>query len=151
MKKGWKIALITLGSLLGVVVVAVCVVLWLVFTPSQLTKIVNKLAGDFVTCETKFGEVDLTLFKTFPDAGLKVSDVFVINPMEGAPGGEVVAYIGSLTVGVDVKKYLKEGTVVVHQVVLNDVAANLYIDKEGNSNFDIFPKSEDDDTASTPF
>ena len=151
MKKGWKIALITLVSLLGVVVVAVCVVLWLVFTPSQLTKIVNKLAGDFVTCETKFGEVDLTLFKTFPDAGLKVSDVFVINPMEGAPGGEVVAYIGSLTVGVDVKKYLKEGTVVVHQVVLNDVAANLYIDKEGNSNFDIFPKSEDDDTASTPF
>ena len=151
MKKGWKIALISLGSLLGVVILAVGIALWLVFTPSQLTKIVNKLAGEYVTCETKFGEVDLTLFKTFPDAGLKVSDVYIINPMEGAPGGEVVAYIGSLTVGVDVKKFVKENKVIVHQVLLDDVTANLYIDKEGKSNFDIFPKSEDEDTTSTPF
>ena len=41
MKKGWKIALITLGSLVGLVVVVVAVALWLVFTPAQLTKIVN--------------------------------------------------------------------------------------------------------------
>lgn len=151
MKKGWKIALISMGSLLGVVLLVVGIALYVVFSPKQLTKIVNRLAGDYVQCETKFGEVDLTLFKTFPDAGLKVSDVYVINPMEGAPGGEVVAYIGNLTVGVDVKKFLKEGTVVVHQVLLDNVAANLYIDKEGNSNFDIFPKSEDEDTTSTPF
>ncbi len=151
MKKGWKIALISLGSLLGVVLLVVGIALYVVFSPKQLTKIVNRLAGDYVQCETKFGEVDLTLFKTFPDAGLKVSDVYVINPMEGAPGGEVVAYIGNLTVGVDVKKFLKEGTVVVHQVLLDNVAANLYIDKEGNSNFDIFPKSEDEDTTNTPF
>ena len=151
MKKGWKIALISLGSLLGVVLLVVGIALYVIFSPKQLTKIVNRLAGDYVECETKFGEVDLTLFKTFPDAGLKVSDVYVINPMEGAPGGEVVAYIGSLTVGVDVKKFMKEGTVVVHQVLLDEVVANLYIDKEGRSNFDIFPKSEEEDTASTPF
>ena len=151
MKKGWKIALISLGSLLGVLLLAVCIALYVVFNPRQLTKIVNRLAADYVMCETKFGEVDLTLFKTFPDAGLKVSDVYVINPMEGAPGGEVVAYVGNLTVGVDVKKFLKEGNVVVHQVLLDEVTANLYIDKDGNSNFDIFPKSEDEDSASTPF
>ncbi|MBR4505165.1 MAG: AsmA family protein [Bacteroidales bacterium] len=151
MKKGWKIALISLGSLLGVLLLAVCIALYVVFNPRQLTKIVNRLAADYVMCETKFGEVDLTLFKTFPDAGLKVSDVYVINPMEGAPGGEVVAYVGNLTVGVDVKKFFKEGTVVVHQVLLDEVTANLYIDKDGNSNFDIFPKSEDEDTSSAPF
>ena len=48
MKKGWKIALISVGSLLGVVVMVVAVAMWLVFTPSQLTKIVNKVAGDYV-------------------------------------------------------------------------------------------------------
>lgn len=151
MKKGWKIALISLGSLLGVAVLAVGVAMYMVFSPKQLTKIVNRLAGEYVECETRFGEVDLTLFKTFPDAGLKVSDVYVINPTEGAPGGDVVAYIGDLTVGVDVKKFLKEGTVVVHQVLLDEVTANLYIDREGRSNFDIFPKTEDEDSASTPF
>ena len=92
MKKGWKIALISLGSLLGLVIVVVAIVLWLVFTPSQLTKIVNSLAGKYVMADTRFGKVNLTLFKTFPDAGLTIDDVYVINPVEGAPC-DTVAYI----------------------------------------------------------
>ncbi len=150
MKKGWKIALISLGSLLGLVVVTVAVALWLVFTPSQLTKIVNKLAAKYVACDTRFGRVNLTLFKTFPDAGLTIDDVYVVNPMAGAPS-DTVARIGNLTVGVDVKKYLKEKEVVVHQVLLDDVVASLYIDTAGRSNFDIFPHSEDEDTTESHF
>lgn len=150
MKKGWKIALISLGSLLGLVVVVVSVALWLVFTPSQLTKIVNNLAGKYVQCETHFGRVNLTLFKTFPDAGLQVDDVYVINPMFGAPS-DTVAHIGSLTVGVDVKKYLKEKEVIVHQVLLNGVQAHLYRDAVGSANYDIFPHSDDEDTVKKPF
>ena len=75
MKKGWKIALISLGSLLGLVVVVVAVAMYLVFTPSRLTKIVNRLASDYIACETHFDRVDLTLLSTFPDAGLKVENV----------------------------------------------------------------------------
>lgn len=151
MKKGWKIALISLGSLLGLAVVVVCVALWLVFTPSQLTKIVNRLAGEYVACETHFGKVNLTLFKTFPDAGLRVDDVYVVNPLAGAPS-DTVARIGGLTVGVDVKKYLKEKEVVVHEVLLEDVQARLYTDAEGCSNYDIFPHSDDEeDRVKSPF
>lgn len=148
MKKGWKIALITLGSLLGLVVVVVAVALWLVFTPAQLTKIVNRVAANYVLAETHFDRVDLTLFKTFPDAGLKVDNVYIVNPMEGAPS-DTVARIGSLTLGVDVKAFLKENKVIVHQVLIDDVDANLYTDREGNSNYDVFPKS--DDTTSSTF
>ena len=150
MKKGWKIALITLGSLLGVVLIVVGVALWLVFTPSQLTKIVNKVAAEYVTCETHFGRVNLTLFKTFPDVGLTVNEVEVVNPMEGAPTAEV-AYINQLTVGLDLKKFLKEKEVEVHQVLLDELRAVLYIDSAGNSNFDIFKHSDDKDTTHTPF
>lgn len=150
MKKGWKIALITLGSLLGVVLIVVGVALWLVFTPSQLTKIVNKVAAEYVTCETHFGRVNLTLFKTFPDVGLTIDDVYVVNPMEGAPSAEV-AYIDQLTVGLDLKKFLKEKEVEVHQVLLDELRAVLYIDSAGNSNFDIFKHSDDKDTTHTPF
>lgn len=148
--KWLKATLITLGSLLGLAVVTVAVALWLVFTPSQLTKIVNSLAGRFVTCETHFGRVNLTLFRTFPDAGLVINDVYVVNPLEGAPT-DTVASIGSLTVGVDVKKYLKEKEVIVHQVLLDKVQANLYTDSLGNANYDIFPHSdkEKDTTEST--
>lgn len=151
MKRGWKITLITLGSLVGLVVVVVAVALWLVFTPSQLTRIVNSLAGRYVACETHFGRVNLTLFKTFPDAGLTVDDVYVVNPMEGAPS-DTVAHIGHLTVGVDVKRYLKEKEVVVHQVLLDRVDASLYVDSLGKANYDIFPKSDKEkDTVKSAF
>ena len=148
MKKGWKIALISLGSLLGLVIVVVAVALWLVFTPAQLTKIVNRVAANYVQAETHFDRVDLTLFKTFPDAGLKIDNVYIVNPMDGAPN-DTVARIGSLTLGLDVKAFLKENKVIVHQVLVDDVAANLYIDKEGRGNYDVFPKSND--TTSSTF
>jgi len=150
MKKGWKITLISLGSLLGLVVVVVAVVLWLVFTPKQLTSIVNRLASNYVECETHFGRVNLTLFKTFPDAGLSINDVYVVNPIAGAPS-DTVAAIGELTVGVDLKKYLKEKEIIVHQVLLDDVNAEFYIDTTGCSNFDIFPHSSDEDTTESHF
>lgn len=147
-KKGWKITWITLGSLLGLVVVAVVVALWLIFTPSKLTKIVNGLSDKFITCEAKFGNVDLTLLSTFPDAGLKIENVVIVNPMEGT-SRDTVARIGSLTVGIDVMAFLKDNKVIVHQVKLDDARADLYIAKDGRCNFDIFPKSEKEDTSST--
>lgn len=151
MKKWLKITLISLGSLLGLVVLTVAIALWVVFSPSQLTKIANNLASKYVTCETHIGNVRLTLFKTFPDAGLTIDQLTVINPMEGAPS-EQVAYIDNLTVGVDVKKYLKEKEVVVHQVLLDKVNASLYIDSTGRSNFDIFPHSDKEkDTTESNF
>ena len=149
-KKGWKITWITLGSLLGLVVVAVVVALWLIFTPSKLTKIVNGLSDKFITCEAKFGNVDLTLLSTFPDAGLKIENVVIVNPMEGA-ANDTLAKIGSLTVGIDVMAFLKENKVIVHQVKLDDARANLYRNGRGESNFDIFPPSEKEDTTSTAF
>ena len=152
-KKGWKITWIALGSLLGLVVVTVAVALWLVFTPSKLTKIVNGLVGNFITCDAKFGNVDLTLLSTFPDAGLKIEDVVIVNPGKGpvkeGVQNDTVARIGSLTVGIDVKAFLKENKVIVHQVVLEDATANLFIDSLGTANFDIFPKSDDTTSSET--
>lgn len=152
-KKGWKITWIALGSLLGLVVVTVAVALWLVFTPSKLTKIVNGLVGNFITCDAKFGNVDLTLLSTFPDAGLKIEDVVIVNPGKGpvkeGVQNDTVARIGSLTVGIDVKAFLKDNKVIVHQVVLEDATANLFIDSLGTANFDIFPKSDDTTSSET--
>ena len=142
--------MIAVGSLVGVIALVVGIALWLVFTPSRLTKIVNDLAGKYMTCETRFEKVDLTLFKTFPDAGLKVEGVCIVNPTEGAPS-DTVATIGSLTVGVDVKRFLKENKVTVHQIVVEDVNAALYIGADGQANFDIFPSSDEEDTTASDF
>ncbi len=147
-KKGWKITWITLGSLLGLIVLVVGVALYVVSTPKHLTKIVNNLAGDFINCEAHFENVDLTLLSTFPDVGLEVKNVVLVNKMEGAPY-DTLAHIENLTLGVDLKAYLFDDRVIVHQVLVDGVEAHLFINKDGKANFDIFPSSEEEDTSAT--
>ena len=148
-KKGWKITWISLGSLLGVVLLTVGVAMWILFTPSQLTKLVNRLAGKFLNCDAHFEYVELTLVSTFPDAGLKIKNVTLVKRMEGAPN-DTLAYVGDVTLGIDLMAYLKRDELIVHQVYIDDTKANLFIDKDGHCNFDIIPPSKDTTTESKP-
>ncbi|MBR1644481.1 MAG: DUF748 domain-containing protein [Bacteroidales bacterium] len=141
MKKGWKIALISLGSLVGLLAVVVGVVCWVVLTPARLTGVVNRLSDRFVDCDARFERVDLTLFKTFPNVGLDVHDVLLLNAVEGAPS-DTLARIGSLAVGVDARAFLRRGDIVVRRVRLDDVSANLFVSPDGVANYDIFPSSD---------
>lgn len=153
-RRGLKIALISLGSLLGLVVIVLCVACWLIFTPSRLTGIVNKLSDRFLTCESHFEKVDLTLFKTFPNVGLDVHNVQLINSVEGAVS-DTLASIGDVAVGLNLRAFLKERNIIVKQVNINDVDANIYIDSLGNNNFSVFrsdtaTKKEDTTSSSLP-
>ena len=107
-KKGWKITWISLGSLLGVLVLVVGVAMWIVFTPSQLTKLVNRLAGNFLNCEAHFENVDFTFLSTYPDAGLKIKNVTLVKKMDGAPS-DTLAFIGDVTIGIDLMAYPHAG------------------------------------------
>ena len=161
MKKGWKIALISLGSLLGLIVIAVVVVCWLLFSPSRLTAIVNKLADEHILCENHFEKVDLSLFKTWPNVGVEVENVVLVNPYElptdnalaaSAQQNDTLAHVRSLTVGLDLKAFLKDRSIIVRQLRVDDVVANLYTAPDGWSNLDIFSKGEEkeeEDTSSS--
>ena len=159
MKKGWKIALISLGSLLGLVAIVVAVACWLLFTPARLTAIVNKLADDHILCENHFERVELSLFKTWPNVGLEVENVVLVNPYElpadnalavNAVQNDTLARIRSLTVGLDLKAFLKDRSIIVRQLRVDDATANLYTSPDGWNNLDIFAKSEEEeDTTSS--
>ena len=148
-KKGWKITWIVLGSFVGLILLLVAIAMWLVFTPSQLTKLVNRYIGDFLDCDAHFEYVDFTLISTFPDAGLVVKDVTLLKPLPGAPS-DTLAYIGDVTLGIDLMAFLKNDELIVHQVTLENATASLYIDKEGRCNFDIVPPSDDTSATQLP-
>ncbi len=151
MKKGWKIALISFLSLLGLVILAVIIALWLILTPARLTSIVNKLSDKYILCESNFEKVDLTVFKTFPYVGLSVEGVNIINPIVGAPS-DTLASVKELCVGINLHEYLKHKNIEVTKLILDGTTANLYIGDSGITNFDIFPSSgEEDTTTSEPF
>lgn len=152
MKKALKIIGITLGSVVGVSLIAVCIVVWFVFTPAKLTPIVKSYIPAFVSCQTELDTVDLTFFSTFPHFGLRLHNVALINPMDGAPS-DTVAYIGDLVATVDVNEYLQNANVVINGVYIDNTVANIYVNADSVANYDVFisDTTAEDTTSSSMF
>ena len=150
MKKALKITGITLASLVGLVLIVAGIAAALVSSSGWLTKQVKKYAPEFITCEMQLEKADLTLFKSFPNVGIDIENVALINPMAGSPS-DTLANIDDLTVVLDLKKLLKEKEIVIRKCILEDAFVNLYTDSIGNNNFDVFKTKEDRDTTKTSF
>ena len=148
MKKALKIIGIVLACLVGVVLIVVGIAVGMLTSSGRLTKMVKKYAPEFITCEMSLGKADLTLFKTFPDVGVDIENVALINPMAGSPS-DTLANIDDLTVVLDLKKLLKEKEIVVRKCILEDAFVNLYMDTLGQNNFSVFKTKEDSDTTKT--
>lgn len=148
MKKALKITGIVLASLVGLILIVAGIAVAMVTSSGRLTKMVKKYAPEFITCEMELGKADLTLFKTFPNVGIDIENVALINPMAGSPS-DTLANIDDLTVVLDLKKLLKEKEIVVRKCILEDAFVNLYTDSIGNNNFDVFKSKETSDTTST--
>ena len=150
MKRWLKIGGITLGALLALVIVIVSTACYLIFTPARLTGIVNKVAAQYLACDMKVKKIDLTLFSSFPNVSLLLDGVVLVNPF-GEEVGDTVASINQCEAVVDVKKFLKEGDIVLRRLHLNGGTANLFVDRNGNANFMVFAMetTEEEDTVET--
>jgi hypothetical protein len=155
MKRALKIIGWTLFSLVMLVVIAVVVACYFIFTPERLTPVVRDVAGKFITCEYEIGEVELTFFSTFPRVALRADGLLLLNPMPGAQNDTVVE-AKHLTATVDVMQFLKHNNLIVHEAILDDASVNYYTALDGTTNLDVFVMSpdttEEDTTAfSLPF
>ena len=145
-------------TLLGIVLtllIAVCIVVHVVFTPARLTPIARQAAGKFITCQYEIGEVDLTFFSTFPRFGLRADGLLLINPMAGAQNDTVVE-AKHVVATVDVMEFLTRKNLHVHEATLDGAQVNFFINPDGENNLAVFVSSpdttEEDTTAfSLPF
>ena len=142
MKRVWKIIGITLGSLLGVVLLVISVALWLVFTPKRLTPIVRQVADKIITAEHEVGQVELTFFSTFPDFGLRAEGLTIVNPVEGAQSDTLLS-APEVVATVDVMAFLRDENLIIKELSLTDAVVNAYLSADGKTNFDVFALSED--------
>lgn len=148
MKRFWKIFGITFGTIVGLLLIVVCVAIWLIFTPSRLTPIVRQVADKYITCEHALGEVDLTFFSTFPEFGLRVDGLCLINPKEGAQSDTLLA-APEVVATVNVVEFLKHSNLIVNELSLPNAVANVYIAADGTTNFDVFALSADTTATDT--
>lgn len=136
-------------SLLVAVILAVCVVVYVVFSPEKLTPIVRNYLPEFVTCEATLDEADLTFFSTFPQFGVRLNNVCLRNPVAGAPS-DTLAQISSLIATVDVDAFLTEDALLVNEIQLDGGYINIYVDSVGNANYNIVVQGDTiEDTTST--
>ena len=142
MKTALKVIGWTLLSLVLVVAAAMCIAVHIVFTPDKLTPIARDVAGKFITCDYEIGEVDLTFFSTFPRFGLRADGLLLINPMEGAQSDTVVV-ARHLVATVDVKEFLKNENLHVHELTLDGARVNFFIAPDGTNNLEVFVSSPD--------
>ena len=142
MKRVWKIIGITLGSLLGVVLLVISVALWLVFTPKRLTPIVRQVADKIITAEHDVGQVELTFFSTFPDFGLRAEGLTIVNPMVGAQCDTLLS-APEVVATVDVMAFLRDENLIVKELSLREAVVNAYLSANGKTNFDVFALPED--------
>ncbi len=147
MKKILKITLISLGSLLGLLLLAVCVLLYAVLTPSRMTPIVDKVADRFVDCQSYWGKVDVTFFSTFPNIAVHVEDVCLVNPMERV-SSDTLARVDEVVAAINVRRFLKENVLEVKTAELKGGEAHLFVREDGCMNFDVFRTDTSQDSSS---
>lgn len=143
-KKALKITGISLGSLIGLVLLLILVACWLVFSSSSLTKIAEKAIDKYSPARAKIDDVDLTLVGSYPFLGFRLNGLVVYDDMETSPY-DTLAAIDEFTVTVDFKTLYKEKKIILTNLFINGVAANLYTAADGASNLDVFGTSEEEE------
>jgi hypothetical protein len=130
-----------------VIAIAVSILLFSIFSPSKLAKIVNNQADRFITCEFHIDKVGLTFFKTFPKIGLDLENVVLKNP-KSAVVSDTLLYMKDCVAALNIRELIKNKHVEINDFSLNDGLVNLYIDEQGNGNYDVFVSNPNDTSSS---
>jgi len=146
MKKALKIGLISLGSLLAVVILAAAILLFHIFSPSKLAKMVNSQADRFITCDFHIDKAGLTFFKTFPKVGLELENVVLKNP-KNPQVSDTLLYAKECVAALNIRKLIQNNRLELYDFALNHGLVNLYIDENGNGNYKVF-RTDPNDTSS---
>ena len=150
-KKGKKIvkwAGISLLSVVSLLLIGICVVVWLVFTPARITPIVHSNLDKFITCETNLSRVELTFFSTFPYFSLQLDDFYAINPIDGA-GNDTLIKADRLNAAINLSAFLFDNQVIVDGVTLLNPTVYAFTDGDGKSNYMVFKQDTSEKSPSS--
>lgn len=146
MKKALKISIISISSLLVIAIAMVSLIVWFAFTPERLTSLVNREAKQYLLCETEVGEVELTFFSTFPQFGIKVNNLTLINPVPGAPTDTLLSVERFVGV-VDFNALWNLNELILSDISLDKGSVTIYTDQQGHTNYNVFKTEPDTSDA----
>jgi len=148
MKKTLKIIGFTLLTIIVLLVIAPFIF------ESQLKDLVRKTLNDNLNAQVEFEDINLSMFRNFPDATLVIQDLNITN-MEPFEGDTLVSS-KEIILAMSIKELFKSGDEPkkVDQITVNDTYLNIVVDSLGRANYDIALQDStttSTDTSSTGF
>lgn len=135
-----KIAGISFGSLIVLILIAITVAINFVFTPSRLTPVVLKTANQALNAKLEMKSVELTFFSTFPRFGLKLVDGSLVSKVFSDTAWQKTDSLlsfGKCVVVVNPIDYLINKKITLNYLGLEDASVYTYKNREGIANWDI--------------
>lgn len=119
----------------------------------KIKELVVKAINDKVDAKVAFDDVDLSLFKSFPNANVTIDKISIINKAPFA--GDTLFYAGEVNLKMSIKELFKKDgeTMKVDGFYSENGVVNIIFNKDGVGNFDIALKDEkeNDPSESKPF
>lgn len=120
---------------------------------SQIKDMVRKTINENVNATVEFSDLDLSIFRSFPQATVVLSDLSIINKEPFA--GDTLAVGEELLLEMSIKELFKGGDAPkrIDEIRINNAFVNIKVDSLGNNNYDIAIENSTTpgDTTSTPF
>ena len=117
------------------------IIILLLVTPfvfeSQLKELVKKTMNENLNAQVDFQDIDLSMFRSFPQATLVIEDLSIINnePFKG----DTLAIAEEVTMEMSVWELFKssEESKHVDELKMDNAFVNIKVDSLGNNNYDI--------------
>lgn len=131
-------ALKIFGIILAILIVALLAAPFLF--KGSLEKMLKRTINENLNATVSWNELDLSLFSSFPDASLKLTDFSVINksPFEG----DTLASGKTLKLDMGIMQIFKSKDLKIDAVKLDKALINIKIDSLGNANYDVAIKDD---------
>lgn len=147
MKKGIKILIAVVASILGILLIVPLML------KGKIKDIAETTANEMLEAKVSLGDVSMNFFSDFPNASLGVKDVAIVGINDFS--GDTLANVGELDVVINLASLFGD-SYEINEVELNDATLSAKLLANGLANWDILISSdstevEEDTTASSPF
>ena len=140
-----KQVFITLGVLILGVITALMVIP--TFFKGDILQIIEKQSAKYINAKLKIGDMNLSMFKSFPNLNVALKEVMITGQDEFA--GDTVVYIPLFEASVNLKSLIAGDELIVNQLLLKNCRIAPTVNSEGKANWDILLSSGSQTSATT--
>lgn len=106
-----------------------------VFFKGEILQIIQNQSSRYIKAELKIGDVNLSMFKNFPNLNVALKDVTITGEKEFA--GDTVMNIPLFEASVNLKSLIAGDELIVNRILLKNCRLQPSVDTAGKANWDI--------------